>query len=494
MDTPKSTTLLIGILLAALLLTACGQSEEERIATSVSSTQTAAIQEAQAMDTEAPPVVTETPEPTFPGDLQPLTTSDCNDLMEAMRQEFAVGVETTLIAVEHEGKTGGGCQSTAVGSGLDFEDQIGVEDAMRTILEARGWHEDTSAATCLGIGGWGPGASASCFTQANGLCEVFVHLTPSNDELCQEDEPISVCFARLEPEQIVYTINLTCALDTSTAAYPESDLIRIEFAPGAIEALIPGEVAVGGIDHYVLTAMAGQEMTINLLDPTGEMSAQGSAGLIIWGAEGTVLISDHADAVTWVGELPLSQDYYVDVKSLSQEVVGYTLEVIIPPLPVSTGEGVFPKVEPFPFGEMQMIVLSGVPPMLPPEFPTEASLPDIYPYIYTSEDGEYEISLDYGEDCHGAGACHYGSLTGRKVDSDIPIGTRNFPFDIGNAQVISLAKDITGYFVASVCGASCDDAKVFWIYEGYQYMVGLKAGAQEDAIELANAAIMNSVP
>ncbi len=494
MDTPKSTTLLIGIVFAALILTACGQSEEERIATSVSLTLTAAIQEAQAMDTEASPVATETPEPTFPGDLQPLTTSDCNDLMEAMRQELAVGVETTLIAVEHEGKTGGGCQSAAVGSGLDFSDQISVEGAMRTILKARGWQEDTSAATCLGTGGWGPGASASCFTQANGLCEVFIHLTPSNDELCQEDEPINVCFERLDPEQIVYTINLTCALDTSTAASPEFDLIRIEFAPGAIRTLIAGEVAVGGIDHYVLAALAGQEMTVNLLGLTGEILAQGSASLVIWGAEGTVLISDHADAVTWEGELPFSQDYYVDVKSLSQEAVEYTLDVIIPPLPGSTGEGVFPKVEPFPFGEMQMIVLSGVPPMLPPEFPTEADLPDIYPYIYTSEDGEYEISLDYGEDCHGAGACHYGSLTGRKVDSDIPVGTRNFPFDIDDAQVVSLVKGITGYFVASVCGASCDDAKVFWIYEGYQYMVGLKAAAQENVIELANAAIMNSLP
>jgi hypothetical protein len=498
MNATKSAARLIGIVLVALLLTACGQSEEERIEISIALTQTAAVQETQIADIEVPFVPTDIPELTFPGDLQPLHPGGCGDLAVAMRETLAVVVNETRVAVEHEGKSGGGCQSTAVGSGLDFDDQMSVENAMRQILETRGWREDTSAATCLGIGGWGPGASTSCFTQANGLCEAFIYITPSDDELCQDDEAISACFARLSPEQIVYTASLTCAQDTGAAAEPleplESELMRIEFPPGAIQARVLGDVTTGGIDHYVLTAMAGQEMTVNLLGPTGEMLAQGSASLIIWGAEGTVLISSHADAVSWGGELPLSQDYYIDVKSLSQEAIGYMLEVIIPPLPDTTGAGVFPKVEPFPFGEMQAIVLSGVPPMLPPEFPTEEGLPDIYPYLYTSEEGEYEISLDYGVDCRGAGACHYGSLTGRNVDSDIPVGTSNFPFDIGDAQVVSLVRGITGYFVASVCGANCDDGRVFWIYEGYQYMVGLKAGALEDVITLANAAIMNSLP
>jgi hypothetical protein len=498
MNATKSATRLVAIVLVAVLLTACGQSEEERIEISVALTQTAAVQETQMVDTAAPLVPTEIPELTFQGDLQPLSIGECSDLAMAMRETLAVSVSETRVAVGHEGKSGGGCQSTAVGSGLDFEDQISVENAMHQTLETRGWREDTSAATCLGIGGWGPGASTSCFTQANGLCEAFIYITPSDDELCQDDEAISACFARLAPEQIIYTASITCSQDTSAAVEPaeplESELMRIEFAPGAIQALVLGDVAMGGIDHYVLTAMGGQEMTVNLLGPTGEILAQGSASLVIWGAEGTVLISSHADAVSWAGELPLSQDYYIDVKSLSQEAIGYTLEVTIPPLPSSTGAGVFPKVEPFPFGEMQAIVLSGVPPMLPPEFPTEEGLPDIYPYLYTSDEGEYEISLDYGVDCRGAGACHYGSLTGKKVDSDFPVGTSNFPFDIGDAHIFTLTKGITGYFVASVCGANCDDGRVFWIYEGYQYMVGLKAGALEDVMALANAAIMNSLP
>jgi len=77
----------------------------------------------------------------------------------------------------------------------------------------------------------------------------------------------------------------------------------------------------------VLSAMAGQEMTVNLSDS----SAGVSAILIIWGADGTVLISDHADATIWVGEIPFTQDYYITVRSVIQAPVDYTLEVIIPP-------------------------------------------------------------------------------------------------------------------------------------------------------------------
>jgi hypothetical protein len=170
------------------------------------------------------------------------------------------------------------------------------------------------------------------------------------------------------------------------------------------------------------------------------------------------------------------------------------LEIIIPPVSTSGTGSVFPEVEPFPFGEMQSIVLTGVPPMLPPEFPAEEGLPDVVPFMLTMADGEYELSLDYGVDCQGAGACHYGSMGGMRVDSEVPVGTSSVPLVLEDAQVVDLSHDITGYFVPAVCGASCGDAYMWWIYEGYQYMLGLKAGTYEDVVTLANAAIMNSVP
>jgi hypothetical protein len=215
---------------------------------------------------------------------------------------------------------------------------------------------------------------------------------------------------------------------------------------------------------------------------------------VIWGEDGTVLISDHADALSWVGQLQMTQDYFIDVKSVSAAPVAYTLEVVIPPASPSGAGPVFPKIEPFPFGEMQSIVFTGVPPMLPPEFEVPSGLPEVVAYIITSDEGEYEISLDFGVECQGAGACHYGGMAGMRVNANVPVGTSSFPFDLEDAQIVELAYGIPGYFVEAVCGANCDDARLWWIYEGYEYMVGVKAGSLEDVMALANASILNSVP
>jgi len=482
---------LIFLLFAALILSACqpGPSDEEEIAVIVALTQTAAAQE---IEVAAPPEATEAPEPAFHGDLQPLTPEECEQLAGFMVNRL-VGppIEQSEVAVQREGETGSGCQAIGSGTGEVFPDMFVPIEAMDGILEELGWTEDPTAPACLGAGGTGPGANNYCYTQVDAFCELFVHTDPIDEALCSDDEPIFVCFERLAPEQIIYTVEVTCARDTSPAAKPlDSDLMRIEFEPGAIHATILGEVAAGGFDHYVLSAMEGQLMTVNLLDRSDNLIAYDTAILVIWGAEGTVLISSHADALFWEGTLPFTQDYYIDVKSITDRPIPYTLEIIIPPAPTSV---VFPVVESFPFGEMQSIVYTGVPPMLPPEFPVEEGLPEVVAYILTSDEGEYEVSLDYGPDCLGAGACHYGALAGMVAVSDTPVGTSSFPFALEEAQWVELAYGITGYFVEAKCGATCDDARLFWIYDGYQYMMGLKAGAMEDVIALANAAILNSV-
>ena len=484
---------LVLLMLATLLLTACAQPDEEGIAVSVGLTQTAAVQATDAAGA-AMPEATEVPTVLFPGDLQPLDSSECDALAAAMAQALTVPVEQVNVAVEHAGKTGGGCQMIAVGDDLDFTDMMSVNESMRGMLVGRGWLEDRTTPACLGTGGWGPGASAFCYTRENALCEVFVHIDPIDMTLCSDNEPINVCFDNLEPEQIIYIINLTCSRNTSAAAEPlESELMRIVFAPGEVRAREHGEVLAGGFDHYVLSAMADQEMTVTLLDAVGEVMATDALAVVIWGADGTVLISSHADALGWSGALPFTQDYYIDVKSISAQPVAYILDVIIPPASSSSASNVFPQIEPFPFGEMQMIVLTGVPPMLPPEFQVEEGLPEVVAFMLTMDDGEYELTLDYGVDCHGVGACHYGGMAGMKVDSDIPVATSSFPFVLEEAQIVDLAHGITGYFVPAVCGANCDDARLWWIYDGYEYMVGLKAGRYEDVVELANAAILNSV-
>jgi hypothetical protein len=334
------------LLSAGLMLVACsvGPSDEDRIAAMAALTLTAVAQPTEVpevseqTETYVPavtePEATAEPEHTFPGDLQPLSPAECEQLAAFMVNRLPVfpPVEEKLVAVEHDGEVGGGCQSIGIGPGEVIPDMLVVEEAMRGILAELGWTEDPAAPECLWVGGWGPGASSSCYNQADALCEVFVHMDPADDALCSNDEPISVCFDRLEPEQILYTVELTCARDTTpTGELLEPEPSRITFDPGATQASIWGEVAAGKSDRYVLTILEGQEMTVNLLGPGGEVIPYDTAVLVIWGEDGTVLISDHADALTWVGELPFTQDYFVNVKSISDQPVPYILEVIIPP-------------------------------------------------------------------------------------------------------------------------------------------------------------------
>ncbi|MCJ7434859.1 MAG: hypothetical protein MUO77_15360 [Anaerolineales bacterium] len=268
---------------------------------------------------------------------------------------------------------------------------------------------------------------------------------------------------------------------------PKTEPTRIEFAVGATSAQMQGSIGPQGLGQYVLYAMQGQVMTVNLYPSRPTI-------LVIWGLDGTVLISDHAGATSWSGPLPLTQEYYIDVRSLSGETSNYTLGVSIPPPGNTTSGSVYPKIEPFSDGLMQRIVAHTVPPMLPPEFPIQAGQPEIVPYLLSAREGEYEASLDYGYECQGIGYCHYGVITGMQTASPVPVGTSLYPFEADRAEQVNLEKGITGYFVDATCGANCNDSQVWWIYGGYQYSIGLKAGPRDMVVALANAAITNSMP
>jgi GAF domain-containing protein len=329
---------LLFLLIAALILTACQPepSTEEEIDVIVALTQTAAAQATEAA--EIPQLeATKPPEPTFVGDLRPLAPEECEQLAGFMVNRL-VGppIEQVEVAVQREGETGSGCQAVGSGTGEVFPDMFVLVEAMDGILSELGWTEDPSAPACLGAGGTGPGANNYCYIQADAFCELFVHTDPIDEALCSDDEPIFVCFERLAPEQIIYTVEVTCARDLSPEAKPlDSDLMRIEFEPGAIRAAIKGEVAAGGSDHYVLAAMEGQVMTVNLLDRSDEIIPFDTAVLVIWGDEGTVLASSHVEALSWEGTLPFTQDYFINVSSRTDQPIPYTLEVIIPPAPTS---------------------------------------------------------------------------------------------------------------------------------------------------------------
>lgn len=121
-----------------------------------------------------------------------------------------------------------------------------------------------------------------------------------------------------------YTLQVTVPpLPTAVPATPVAK--RITFAPGGISATVQGVTRAVEVDRWVIAAQAGQTMSVNLIVPPG-----GQAALVIYGADGTVLISDHASAMQWSGTLPKSQDYFISVKP-ETGAVSYTLTVTIPP-------------------------------------------------------------------------------------------------------------------------------------------------------------------
>jgi heat shock protein HslJ len=102
---------------------------------------------------------------------------------------------------------------------------------------------------------------------------------------------------------------------------------RIEFSSGSSSATVTGQLNASGSRQYMLRALAGQTMNI---DTT---FAQGMAILAVWGADGDVLLSDHAEAPTFDGVLPTTQDYYILLKGRPDRSTSYSMTVTVLPAP-----------------------------------------------------------------------------------------------------------------------------------------------------------------
>ncbi len=325
--------IITGMLLGAaiVLLAGCGGAPPVPTATPTQLPQLPTLKPTATPAATPSPTATPTqlPQPPTPkpsGALRPLDVATCNSLAKALEQALGVAVTTAEAPFEDyiTGQTGTGCRITASGTGLDFKDLNMVLNAVRGTFEAQGWQGDIKYEAT------GPTGEAGAYRKGNALCLWEVRWKPSEDANCPPDQPISAC--KLSPEQKLYTIAVNCVQSTAAVPTPETkpQPIRIQFEPGATSAKVEGKLAPREIKHYVLRAMAGQEMTVNL-SATSESGSPEGAILAIWGADGTVLISDHAEATTWKGPLPATQDYYIAVICVLQEGVNYTLEVVIPP-------------------------------------------------------------------------------------------------------------------------------------------------------------------
>jgi heat shock protein HslJ len=124
---------------------------------------------------------------------------------------------------------------------------------------------------------------------------------------------------------------------TSGASGNSNDAHRIRFAPGTTSASIAGNLAASEADQYVLRALAGQNMSLNLTFTEGE------AILVVWGEDGNVLLSDHAEVSTFERELPTTQDYFIQVKGRPNGNTAYTLTVDIPAIFIGVERIEFPS-------------------------------------------------------------------------------------------------------------------------------------------------------
>ncbi|MFO7918892.1 MAG: hypothetical protein R6V13_12530 [Anaerolineae bacterium] len=138
------------------------------------------------------------------------------------------------------------------------------------------------------------------------------------------------------PSSTVPTVTSTATTASEPQATPTaSQATRIQFAPDATSARLTGNLEASGPRRYVLRALGGQTMEVSVLTPSS------SARLSIRGADGTVLKAYGEGGVGWRGELPSTQDYFLEVSGPKE--MSYTLEINIPP---STSESPIRVVSP----------------------------------------------------------------------------------------------------------------------------------------------------
>lgn len=169
------------------------------------------------------------------------------------------------------------------------------------------------------------------FSVSSGYIDISAVTHGEDDPMCCPTKQVSWSY-QLQGNELV-DANEAAPAATESPAPPDSggdeQPQRIQFAAGATTAQVKGTLPAEGVVHYVLWALAGQTMTLKVT-PGDQDNPQ--AILIIYGKDGTVLMSDHAGAVTWSGPLPSTQDYLIDLRSVVQKSVDYALDVEIPPL------------------------------------------------------------------------------------------------------------------------------------------------------------------
>ena len=307
MTTTRSSRRLLALALILLVMSACGTPTAAPAATATP-IPAATNTPAPAADTPVPPTATLIPPAEMPAAPAAQTPMAPSSEPIPQRIRFAMGAVSAEV---------GG--SLPAGGVARYVLQASAGQQMTLVLTASA--PGVHAVLAL----WG--ADGTVLISGGIDATVWSGLLPAT-----QDYYIDVRSVTATP--INYVLDVTIP---PPAAPAEPVPQRIQFAPGAISAEIGGSLPGNGIARYVLGASAGQQMSLNLT----QSSAGGHAILALWGADGAVFISGGVDATAWSGLLPLTQDYYIDVRSVTSSPVDYILDVTIPP-PSSSSEP-FPR-------------------------------------------------------------------------------------------------------------------------------------------------------
>lgn len=145
-------------------------------------------------------------------------------------------------------------------------------------------------------------------------------------------------------DQIIALARQHQGYHAATLAHAKREPERIRFAKGAVEGKADGDLGPHGMQPFVIAAEGGQEMHVTV-EPLNKLpSPVGDPGeapliLIIYGKDGTVMMTDHASSSTFAGPIPSTQDYYIDVRSLVDKSAQFTLtvKIVTPEKAASTG-------------------------------------------------------------------------------------------------------------------------------------------------------------
>ena len=270
--------------------------------------------------------------------LQPLD-DHCANLSVAMEATTGIPMvisDGILIENSWNGLTGNGCQVIGLGDGNNFNSAQSAYETLQGMLLSQGWMENMTM-PCLGYGGLGPTATMSCFMRDHATCEVFTMIDPIDMELCSGiDGPIGNCLAALQPEQKAVTVTLVCAEDVLGASTDESEFLsqqfQVAFPPGASDTIMYNSLLPGELHDYVLYAMAGQEMVVDVYVTNNGVEAREKVFIDIGPLGYEPMDMDYPATSTWQGILPRDGEYYIDVKSVAIEPLDYEIYIYIAPL------------------------------------------------------------------------------------------------------------------------------------------------------------------